>query len=440
LHFPLAQRPDQAEGGRMTPRREKLLTIGITAAATAGLTVFIRNFISGEKKITHRIAQRYGISDPQFERAMSQLLGPPILAGNRVTPLHNGIEIFPAMLAAIASAERSITFETFIYWSGEIADRFSEALSSKARQGVKVHVLVDGVGCNCVNGEALRRMTDAGVELEVYHTANFARTNERTHRKLLVIDGKLGFTGGVGIADNWDGNAQDPDHFRDTQYRVEGPVVAQMQAAFLDNWMKTRAVVLHGKDYFPPLQEAGPLRCQMFKSSPMEGSESARLMYLLSIAAAERNIQVGNAYFLPDDLTTQTLLEAVERGVKVEVLLPGSTIDSQTVRFASRQRLGRLLEGGVRVFEYEPTLYHCKCMMIDGFWTSVGSANFDNRSFRINDEANLNVIDREFTAEASRVFSRDLERAREFTYRDWQRRPVAEKIAGSLATLLRSQL
>ncbi|WP_367871765.1 phosphatidylserine/phosphatidylglycerophosphate/cardiolipin synthase family protein [Luteolibacter sp. Populi] len=421
-------------------RHEKLLTIGITAAATAALTVFIRNFISGEKKITHRIAQRYGISDPQFERAMSQLLGPPILSGNRVTPLHNGNEIFPAMLAAIAEAERSITFETFIYWSGEIADRFADALAVKARAGVKVHVLVDGVGCNCVNGDALRRMADAGVELEVYHIANFARTNERTHRKLLVIDGRLGFTGGVGIADNWDGNADSPEHWRDTQYRVEGPVVAQMQAAFLDNWMKTRAVVLHGEDYFPRLEDAGELRCQMFKSSPMEGSESARLMYLLSIAAAEKSIQVGNAYFLPDDLTTETLLEAVKRGVKVEVLLPGRQIDSQAVRLASRHRIGRLLKGGVRVFEYEPTMYHCKCMMIDGLWTSVGSANFDNRSFRINDEANLNVIDAEFTAEESRIFAKDLERAREFTYEDWQDRSVCEKLLGGSAALLRSQL
>lgn len=424
----------------MTRRTEKLLTIGMTAATTAALTVIIRNFVSGEKTITHRIAQRYGISDPQFERAMSQLLGPPILAGNKVTPLQNGREIFPAMLEAINSAERSVTFETYIYWSGEIADRFAEALAAKARAGVKVHVLLDGVGCNCKDGDALTKMVDSGVQLEIYHMANLARTNERTHRKLLVIDGKLGFTGGVGIADQWDGNTEDQYHWRDTQYRVEGPAVAQMQAAFLDNWMKTRAVVLHGEDYFPQLEEVGELRCQMFKSSPMEGSESARLMYLLSIAAAEKSIQVGNAYFLPDDLTTQTLLEAVKRGVKVEVLLPGSYSDSPTVRMASRHRLGRLLEGGVRVFEYVPTMYHCKCMMIDGLWTSVGSANFDNRSFRINDEANLNVIDTEFTTKESEIFSQDLARAREFSLEDWKSRRIEEKIVGSAAALLRSQL
>ncbi|MCW1925844.1 phospholipase D-like domain-containing protein [Luteolibacter arcticus] len=420
--------------------REKLATIGLTAGVSALLTVFIRNFISGEKKIKHRIAQRYGIADPQFERAMSQLLGPPIIGGNQVVPLQNGRQIFPAMLDAIDKAERTITFETFIYWSGEVADRFADLLAAKAKAGIKVHVLIDAVGCNCVNGQAIRKMVDAGVELELYHMTSFARVNHRTHRKLLVVDGKVGFTGGVGIADHWDGDATDPDHFRDTQYRVEGPVVAQMQAAFLDNWMKTRAVVLHGESYFPALQDAGNLHCQMFKSSPMEGSESARLMYLLSIAAAERSIQIGNAYFLPDDLTTQTLLESVERGVKVDVLLPGRTIDSPTERVASRHRLRRLLEGGVRVHEYQPTMYHCKCMMIDEHWTSVGSANFDNRSFRINDEANLNVIDPEFTAQEVEVFKRDLQQAREFTIQDWHQRSTTEKIAGSAAALLRSQL
>lgn len=424
----------------MKTSRERLLTIAVTAAATAAVTVFIRNFISGEKKIKHRIAQRYGISDPQFERALSQLLGPPILDGNEVTPLRNGIEIFPAMLEAIGTAERSITFETFIYWSGEIADRFAEALAAKARAGVKVHVLMDGFGCDCTDGEAIQSMREAGVEVELYHMTSFARTNHRTHRKLLVIDGKVGFTGGVGISDLWNGDADSPEHYRDSHYRVKGPVVAQMQAAFLDNWMKTRAVVLHGEDYFPKLEAAGSHRCQMFKSSPMEGSESARLMYLLSIAAAEHSIKVGNAYFVPDDLTMRTLIEAARRGVAVEVLLPGPNLDSMLVRAASRHRWGRLLKGGVRIFEYQPTMYHCKCMMIDGMWTSVGSANFDNRSFRINDEANLNIIGRGFAEAEERQFERDMRDAVEVTYETWRRRPLGQQVAGAAAALLRSQL
>ena len=424
----------------MNRRASTLLTIATTAAVTAAVTAFARNFISGEKKIKRRVAQRYGISDPQFERSMGQLLGPPILDGNLVTPLRNGAEIFPAILTGIESARRTITFETFIYWSGSIAKKVATALMAAARRGVKVHVVMDGIGCNCVSSSVPKEMRDAGVELEIYHFSNFARVNHRTHRKLLVIDGAVGFTGGVGIADEWDGNAAGPDEWRDSHYRVEGPVVAQMQAAFLDNWMKTRAVVLHGEEYFPALKSAGPHRCQMFKSSPMEGSESARLMYLLSITAAERSLKVGNAYFVPDDLTTETIIDAVKRGVAVEVLVPGKKMDSAIVRGASRHRWGALLECGVRIFEFEPTMYHCKTMIIDGLWTSVGSANFDNRSFRINDEANLNIMDQDFAVEETRAFDQDLTRAREVTHAEWLARPAWQRATDASAALFRSQL
>ena len=424
----------------MKTTRSDLFTIGVTAVAASLVTLFIKNFVSGEKKIRKRIPRRYGIADPQFERSMSQLLGPPILSGNRITRLNNGVEIFPAMLAGIARANTTITFETYIYWSGEMAERFSIALAEKAREGVKVHVLIDGMGCDCVEGEALQRMKDAGVQVEVYHLHNLSRVNHRTHRKLLVIDGKLGFTGGVGIADSWLGNADAADHWRDTHYQVEGPVVAQFQAAFMDNWMKTHATVLHGNAYFPAIEEQGPHRCQMFKSSPMEGSESARLMYLLSITAAEKSLRVGNAYFVPDDLVAETIIAAVRRGVTVEVLVPGPHLDSGLVRASSRHRWGRLLRNGVRIFEYQPTMYHCKVMIIDDLWVSVGSANFDNRSFRLNDEANLNVFDREFARRESEVFQQDKERAREVTWEEWKHRPLAEKVGDATAALLRSQV
>ncbi|RYD31957.1 MAG: cardiolipin synthase B, partial [Verrucomicrobiaceae bacterium] len=356
----------------------------------------------------------YNIEDPDFERSMSQLLGPPILDGNRIVRLENGDEIFPAMLDGIASARVSVCFETYIYWSGEMAEAFSLALSAKAREGVKVHVLIDGFGCDCVEGVPLRRMQEAGVQLEVYHLRphNLTNVNQRTHRKLLIIDGKMGFTGGVGIADEWLGDADGPDHWRDTHYQVEGPAVAQFQAAFMDNWMKTHATVLHGDTYFPFIEKKGNHRCQMFKSSPMEGSESARLMYLLSITAAKKSLRVGNAYFIPDDLVTETLIAAVKRGVEVEVLVPGEHLDSRLVRHASRHRWGRLLRNGVKVFEFQPTMYHCKVMIIDDLWVSVGSANFDNRSFRLNDEANLNVFDSDFAKLEVESFEKDKLRAR----------------------------
>jgi len=424
----------------MKLRSSDLVLVAATAVLTSAITIFGRNFISGEKKIKKRIKHLYGVSDPQFERAMSQLLGPPILHGNHVVALHNGDEIFPAMLEAIESAQRTITFETFIYWDGEVSERFAEALARKASEGVKVHVLIDGVGCNCIDAASMRKMRDAGVELEIYHLANIARANHRTHRKLLVVDGKVGFTGGVGIADEWQGNATNPDEWRDSHYKVEGPVVAQMQAAFLDNWMKTRAVVLHGDDYFPELKEAGTHCCQMFKSSPMEGSESARLMFLISITSAEHSIKIGNAYFVPDDLTTETLIEAAKRGVKVEILLPGDQIDSFFVKHASMSRLGNLLENGIRIYQFQPSMYHCKCMIIDGLWTSVGSANFDNRSFRLNDEANLSIIDKDFATASTAKFDEDLSRSTELTLEDWQDRSLYQKSVGMGASLLRSQL
>jgi len=419
-----------------------LVALGVTAVAGSLATVFLKNFISGEKKIKKRIPRHYTIAGDhdQFERSMSELLGPPILEGNRITRLENGVEIFPAMLAAIAAAEKTITFETYIYWSGEMAEVFSLALSGKARQGVAVHVLIDGFGCDCLGGKSLQRMSDAGVQVEVYHLKKFGHANQRTHRKLLVVDGKIGFTGGVGVADQWRGDADSGDHWRDTHYRVEGPAVAQIQAAFLDNWMKTHATVLHGNAYFPKLEPAGPHRCQMFKSSPMEGSESARLMYLLSITAAEKSLLVANAYFVPDDLVTATLIRAVRRGVTVEVVLPGEHQDSTLVRHASRHRWGRLLRAGVRIYEYEPTMFHRKLMIVDETWVSVGSANFDNRSFRLNDEANLNVFDREFAAEEVAVFNQDKAKAREVTYDDWKHRPLSMKALDAAAALSRSQI
>ncbi len=285
-------------------------------------------------------------------------------------------------------------------------------------------------------------MREAGVEVAVYHLRlrNLTNVNQRTHRKLLVIDGRQGFTGGVGIADKWQGDADAPDHWRDTHYQVEGPVVAQFQAAFMDNWMKTHATVLHGDAYFPRIEEQGLHRCQMFKSSPMEGRESARLMYILSITAAEKSLRVGNAYFVPDDLVTETIIAAVRRGVAVEVLVPGAHLDSALVRGASRHRWGKLLENGVRIYAYQPTMYHCKVMIIDDLWVSVGSANFDNRSFRLNDEANLNVFDSDFAQEESEAFEKDKQQARQITWEEWKQRPLMEKVGDAMVGLLRSQL
>src|SRR4030095_14701661 len=247
-----------------------LLSILVTFLVTSFLTVLILNLRAGEKQIRYELTHRFGVEHPQFLRSMGLLLGPGILSGNRVHVLQNGDEIFPAMLAAILSARKTITFETYIYWSGEIGRKFSEALSERARAGVKGHVMLDWAGCGKLEAKYLKELKAANVEVELYHPLrwyNWARINNRTHRKLLVVDGRIGFTGGVGIADLWQGNAESKDHWRDSHYQIEGPAVAQMQAAFTDNWIKTRAKVLFGDEYFPELKEVGNLKAQVFKSS-----------------------------------------------------------------------------------------------------------------------------------------------------------------------------
>jgi cardiolipin synthase len=396
-----------------------------------------------EKRIESRIERLYGTGDPQFTRTMGVLLGPAIVPGNRVTPLYNGREIFPAMLAAIRSARRTITFETYIYWSGEIGREFAEALAERSRAGVRVHVLLDWVGSSRMDERYLELLQQNGVEVERYHPPhwyNLSRLNNRTHRKLLVVDGRVAFTGGVGIADAWQGDAQDPEHWRDTHFRIEGPVVSQVQATFLDNWMKVRGETLHGDAYFPHLERVGDADAHMFSSSPTAGAESMHLMYMLAITAAERTIDLASAYFVPDPLTLQTLRAAIERGVRVRIIVPGPFTDAALVQQAGRASWGELLRAGAEIHQFQPTMYHCKVLVVDGRFVSVGSTNFDNRSFSLNDEANLNVYDTGLAQRETEAFERDLARSRRVSLAEWEARPWTEKLAERTAALLGSQL
>ena len=420
-----------------------MLTVLLTALATGALVLLALNFTAGEKKVQQQLPRLYSTASPDFERALGSLLGPGIVGGNAVTELLNGDQIFPPMLAAIQGAKKSITFETYIYWSGDIGKQFADALSERARAGVRVHVLLDWMGSAKMDESYLTEMQQAGVQIEKFHKPhwyNLARLNNRTHRKLLVVDGQVGFTGGVGIAPHWMGNAQDPDHWRDSHYLVRGPVVAQMQATFLDNWLKVTGKVLHGALYFPPIAPAGAQKAQMFSSSPSSGSESMQLMYHLAITAAERSIDLSVAYFVPDELTQKHLMDALARGVRVRFITPGEHTDTDTVKAASRATWGPLLQAGALIYEYQPTMYHCKVMIVDQLLVSVGSTNFDNRSFRLNDEANLNVYDAAFARRQTEVFEDDLKRSRRVTYEEWLNRPLREKAHEKLTGWLRSQL
>lgn len=419
--------------------RSRIFVIIVTVLLTLIAVVLLRNLMSGEKQIQREIPRRYAVRDPDFIRAMGIALGPTVVGGNRVETLLNGDQIFPSMLQAIRSARQTITFETYIYWSADIGRQFAEALAERARAGVKVHVLVDWLGGNKMDDTYITLMKDAGVEFRKYRPLRWYklhRLNNRSHRKLLVVDGRVGFTGGVGIAEVWTGNGQDPEHWRDSHFRVEGPVVAQMQSAFMDNWIKTTGSVLHGGEYYPALQPAGTDSAQLFSSSPSGGSESMALMYLLSITAAERSIYLSGAYFVPDELASKALTDALKRGVKVQIITPGKHTDSETVRRASRARWGPLLEAGAEIYEYQPTMYHCKVFIVDELMVSVGSTNFDPRSFHLNDEASLNIYDAEFARAAIEIFARDLAQSRRISHAEWLARPFREKLIERLASML----
>jgi cardiolipin synthase len=367
---------------------------------------------------------------------------PAVVSGNRVKELINGDEIFPAMLLAVEEAKSSISFETYIYWSGSIGAEFSHAFSAAARRGVEVKVLLDSVGGDLTR-EQLQEMRLAGVDVCRYNPlrwANIGHLNNRTHRKLMIVDGRIGFIGGVGIADSWRGNAQDSKHWRDTHFRVAGPAVAQMQSAFIDNWVQTTGKLLHGDRFLPLLEVAGSETAQIFTSAPRSGSKSMQLLYLISITASAETIDLSASYFLPGAVAIASLVAAAQRGVRIRIIVPGRHMDRKLVRRASRATWGPLLAAGVEIFEFQRTMFHCKVLIVDRKWVSVGSTNFDSRSFRINDEANMNVYDGDFACRQTEVFERDLRNSTPMAAQAWMSRAWTDKALDRSAALLSSQL
>lgn len=388
----------------------------MTAVCILTMLLFSDCALKTGEQVRQEIVPLYSASSPEFRQSAGSLLGPNFLSGNNITILVNGNQIFPAMLSAIRSAKHSINFETYVFWDGQIAHEFTEALAERAHAGVKVNAIFDAQGTNKMGMENLARLREAGVDLVKYHSIfwlDVRRYNNRSHRKLLIIDGKIAFVGGVGIADIWTGTADSPQHWRDNHYKVTGPVVAQLQAVFMDNWLKTRGTVLHGTVYFPPLASTGPYLAQALRNSAR--NTNLDLMYLLALASAQKTLRIENAYFLPDELTRKELISAAQRGVKVEIIIPGKHIDQKLVRAASKRHWPALIKGGVKIYEYQPTMVHVKLMIVDDIFVSVGSGNFDNRSIRLNDEANLDVLNRGFAAQQIRLFETDKKQSREVT-------------------------
>ncbi|MBV8518926.1 MAG: cardiolipin synthase [Acidobacteria bacterium] len=391
----------------------------------------------------YHMRHQFGVRDLAFLQTMHALTGAALSEGNRVDVLKNGVQIFPSMLAAIRAAQKTINLEFYIYWDGEVGKIFAQALAERARAGVLVNVILDAVGSATMSPELVEFLQRNGVRVEWFHPLRWytlSRVNHRTHRKLLIVDGTVGFSGGVGIADNWLGDADSHEHWRETMVRVEGPVVTQMQFAFMDNWVKSRGELLTGLDYFPRIEPRGTQLTQVVKSSPSEGSSAVKLLYIVSIVSATRSIYISNAYFVPDRDTIRALEGAVRRGVDVRVIVPGESTDVPVARHAGRLFYAQLLLRGIRIFEYQPTMMHAKTMVVDGVWTTIGSSNFDDRSFRLNDEVNVNVHDEGVAAQMEQMFFEDLARSEEITPPRWIRRPWLDRVKERMAGWLKPQL
>ncbi|PBB29441.1 cardiolipin synthase B [Mesorhizobium sp. M1A.F.Ca.IN.020.06.1.1] len=418
----------------------KYLAVALVASLVTLLAI---NLIPETRVIRTIVPHRFDAADPQFARSMSSYSQGQMFEANAVQTLVNGDEIFPAMLQAIRSARKTINMETYIYWSGSVGYEFATSLAAKAREGVEVRVLVDWLGSLPFDEKLIQIMTSAGVRFERYrpiHWYTLDRVNNRTHRKLLIVDGRVAFTGGVGIADNWLGDARNPNEWRDTHYQIEGPAVPGFQAAFAENWLETVGETLQGENFYLPPEAAGALRAQLILSSQPNGSENMELMMLAAIAAAKDHLRIGMAYFVPDDIALQQILDARKRGVAVDVIVPNSLTDVPIVRKASRYFWGKLLEAGVRIYEFQPTMYHPKLLIVDDVWASFGSTNLDQRSLRLNDEATLNVYGKEFARTQIDLFNEDLKRSRQISLAEWRSRPMREKFTDWLASTLHAQL
>lgn len=415
-----------------------IISIGLGVSGS----LVVSNLLPERSELQHPLPHHLAASDAQFKTSMGALFGSNNVPGNKVETLVNGNSIFPSMLQAIREAHTTITFETYIYWSGSIANEFADALSKKAQEGLSVKVLLDWVGSIPMDEGLVKRMQDAGVEVVRFRPVSWwaiDRVNNRTHRKLLIVDGKIGFTGGVGIGDEWNGDARSPSEWRDTHYRIEGPAVAELQAAFAEHWIEATGELLIGERFFPAISPAGENEAQVVVSSTHQRN-AMHLMLVTALASAEGNIRIATPYFVPDALTRAQLLEARRRGVEIEILIPGSHTDARVVQKASRHFWGELLEAGIKFYEFEPTMYHCKLVIVDDIWSSVGSTNIDERALRLNDEANINFYDRSFAASQIAIFEADLRRSKSYTLAQWRDRTLMERVSDWLASLLRSQI
>jgi cardiolipin synthase len=348
-----------------------------------------------------------------------------IVPDNKIDVLQNGDGFYPALLESIAAAKETINFETYVWWSGGICDEVAEAFARRAREGVEVRVMIDALGSMKMSRKLRKLMEDAGCKVARYHPirlVDLGQLNKRTHRKLAIFDGRVAYLFGHGISRLWTGNGQDKEHWRDTGVRIQGPVVNGVQGVFAQHWVEETQEVLVGERYFPHLTAAGPSRVHVLAGAPLGGVSDLEMMFKMGIASAQRELLIQNPYFIPDEQTVKLLKRAVDRGVKVRLMIPGSVSDSPIVRHAGHRHFDELLRSGVRIFEHQRTLIHQKIMVIDALWSHVGSTNFDSRSFDINEEAGVGIIDESVAAQLKDAFEEDQKACVELTANGWKER------------------
>ncbi len=394
-------------------------------------------------------APRYGldhefsIDSDEFVSTIAGASGVPFIAGNAVELLNNGDAFYPRMLADIEQAQQSITIEAYIYWAGTVGLQFANALGARARAGVRVKILLDAIGSSSLGSDILKVLESAGCQVAWYNPIQWytiGRFNNRTHRKSLIVDGRIAYTGGAGIADHWVGNAEGPGHWRDMQVRIEGPAVTPLQTGMAYNWLKSTGELLSGPLYYPVLEPRGPLAVQTLLSSPETGASSVRTMYSLSIVCARKFIYIANPYFVPDPVAIDTLIEAKQRGVDVRIMVSGIRNDNWLARQNSVRLFGRFLDAGVQILEYNRTMLHHKTMVVDGIWATVGTTNFDNRSFAHNEESNISVYDATVAEEFRRIFLDDAAGCTPVSRSAWRQRSAWSRAQELVAAFLQEQV
>lgn len=395
-------------------------------AILIGAILVAVGLVIAQDQETLRVKTPLDAEDPRFPDYLARLMGRPITTGDAYTVLRNGDQVFPAMIGAIEAARTRISFESYIYSEGEVAARFTRALADAARRGVRVQIVLDAIGASDSERSDIKSLQDAGAQIGWFNPVRhltLEEINYRTHRKILVVDGAVAYVGGVGLADHWQGNAEGPESWRDTQFEIRGPAVDNIEAGFHENWIETGGVV---EPIVAPRAGApeGDARSIVVWSSSESGSNALKLQYLLTIGAARKTLDIQSPYLVTDESTMWSLLEARKRGVRIRLLTEGDTTDAKPVKFAGRAQYEQLMANGMEVYEYQPTMMHVKALVADGIISVVGSANFDNRSMELNDELNVVVAGRSLASRLTADFEEDLRRSSRIDLQTWRSRPL----------------